>query len=111
MGYHYQKRRLKANKIRRQIASNRAMLLRFRVFLSFLGVCLLLYFCYKVLFVSQWYLNIEKLRKEIKYQNHITEKSLRKEIHRSETLILDEVSRVHHLLDKHKKEERIHLAR
>lgn len=63
MGYHYQKRRLKANKIRRQIASNRAMLLRFRVFLSFLGVCLLLYFCYKVLFVSQWYLNIEKLRK------------------------------------------------
>jgi len=62
MGYLYQKRRLKANKMRRRIASNRAMLFRIRALLSFFGVCLLAYFCYKVLFLPQWYLNIEKLR-------------------------------------------------
>ena len=61
MGLLYQKRRLKVNKIKRQIASNRALLVRLRMLLSFLLIVGITYFCYWALKLPQWYINSEKL--------------------------------------------------
>lgn len=57
----YQKRRLKVNKIRRQISSNRATLKRIRILLSLflmVGIC---YSSYKILKLPQWYIDQQKL--------------------------------------------------
>ncbi len=39
-----------------------------------------------------------------------TERNLKHEIIESENLILDEVERVHHILDKHKEDKTVHTA-
>ena len=61
MGILYQKRRLKVNKIKRQIMANRAMLKRARMLLSFVLMLLICFLMYKVLKLPQWYINSEKL--------------------------------------------------
>lgn len=61
MGLLYQKRRLKVNKIKRQIASNRAMLVRIRILLSFFMILAIAYFCYWTLKLPQWYIDSNKL--------------------------------------------------
>ena len=63
MGLLYQKRRLKVNKIKRQISANRALLQRFRVLLSFLMILGITYFCYWTLKLPQWYINSASLAK------------------------------------------------
>ena len=63
MGLLYQKRRLKVNKIKRQIASNRALLVRLRMLLSLLLIIGITYFCYWALKLPQWYINTQKLAK------------------------------------------------
>ena len=63
MGLLYQRRRLKVNKIRRQIYSNRIILQRLRVLLSFVLIIGISYFCYWALKLPQWYINSEKLAK------------------------------------------------
>ena len=61
MGLLYQKRRLKVNKIKRQIASNRAFLVRTRILLSFLMILAITYACYCSLKLPQWYIDSKKL--------------------------------------------------
>ena len=61
MGLLYQKRRLKVNKIKRQIASNRATLKRIRILLSLILIAGICFGSYKVLKLSQWYLDFDKL--------------------------------------------------
>lgn len=61
MGLLYQKRRLKVNKIKRQIASNRTMLIRIRILLSFFMILAIGYFCYWTLKLPQWYIDSDKL--------------------------------------------------
>ena len=61
MGLLYQKRRLKVNKIRRQIMSNRAVLKRIRVLLSLILMITICYLSYKVLKMPQWYIDNDKL--------------------------------------------------
>ena len=63
MGLLYQKRRLKANKIRRKIASTRAQLQRIRVLLALLMTVAIGAFYYFVLKMPQWYIDTEKLMK------------------------------------------------
>ena len=63
MGLLYQKRRLKANKIRRQIAANRANLQRLRMLLSLIMIVLISYFGIKTLKLPQWYIDSSKLAK------------------------------------------------
>ena len=63
MGLLYQKRRLKVNKIKRQIASNRMLLKRIRMLLSFFMILGIGYLCYWSLKLPQWYINSEKLAK------------------------------------------------
>ena len=63
MGLLYQKRRLKVNKLKRQIASNRLMLQRLRMLLSLILVIIIAYFCYWIVKLPQWYINAEKLSK------------------------------------------------
>ena len=63
MGLLYQKRRLKVNKIKRQIASNRALLMRLRMFLSLILIIGICYCCYFILKLPQWYIDSEKLSK------------------------------------------------
>ena len=63
MGLLYQKRRLKANKIRRQIAANRANLQRLRILLSLIMIVLISYFGIKTLKLPQWYIDSSKLAK------------------------------------------------
>ena len=63
MGLLYQKRRLKVNKIRRQIASNRTLLIRLRIILSFFMIIAIVYLCYWALKLPQWYINSEKLNR------------------------------------------------
>ena len=63
MGLLYQKRRLKVNKIKRQIASNRAILVRLRMLFSFLLILSICYFCYWALKLPHWYINSAKLAK------------------------------------------------
>ena len=61
MGLLYHKRRLKVNKMRRQIYANRIILQRLRVFLSFLLILGIAYFCYWVTSLPQWYIDATKL--------------------------------------------------
>ena len=75
MGLLYQKRRLKVNKIKRQISTNRIYLLRLKGLFAFamcVGIC---YFSYKVFNSSYWFINQEKLTKAdpsvIKIQGNI----------------------------------------
>ena len=63
MGLLYQKRRLKVNKIKRQIAANRTLLQRLRVILSFFLIVGITYFCYWTLKLPQWYIDTAKLNK------------------------------------------------
>ena len=63
MGLLYQKRRLKVNKIRRQIGATRVMLQRLRVLLSLLMVVGISYFGIWVLKLPQWYIDSAKLAK------------------------------------------------
>ncbi|MBR3604880.1 MAG: FtsQ-type POTRA domain-containing protein [Candidatus Gastranaerophilales bacterium] len=63
MGLLYQKRRLKVNKIKRQISANRAILQRLRVLLSFFMIVGIVYFCYWTLKLPQWYIDSAKLAK------------------------------------------------
>lgn len=63
MGLLYQKRRLKVNKTKRQIASTRALLVRLRMLLSFLLIVGIVCFCYWVLKLPQWYIDSAKLAK------------------------------------------------
>lgn len=63
MGLLYQKRRLKVNKIKRRIASNRIILLRLRTLLSFLMILGIIYLCYWTLKLPQWYIDNNKLSK------------------------------------------------
>ncbi len=61
MGLLYQKRRLKVNKIKRQIAATRANLQRIRILLSLIMIIAICYGGIKILKLPQWYLNSEKL--------------------------------------------------
>ncbi len=61
MGILYQKRRLRVNKIRRQIMANRAMLKRVRILLSLVMMLCICFLMYKTLKLPQWYINPEKL--------------------------------------------------
>ena len=63
MGLLYQKRRLKVNKIKRQIASNRNFLQRLRVLLAFFMVLGIAGLCNWLVNLPQWYINQEKLAK------------------------------------------------
>lgn len=49
---------------------------------------------------------LDELEEQIKH----TEQNLRKEIVKSENLILDEVSRVHHILNEHIADKNVHIA-
>lgn len=46
----------------------------------------------------------------IELQVKSTERTLKNEIRKSESLILDEVERVHNILDKHKQDKKAHSA-
>jgi len=61
MGLLYQKRRLKVNKIKRQINATRRSLQKFRLLLSFVLILLIAFFCYWVLKLPQWYITTSKL--------------------------------------------------
>ncbi len=63
MGLLYQKRRLKVNKIKRQIAANRLLLQRLRMLLSLFLIVGIVVFCYWVIKLPQWYINSQKLSK------------------------------------------------
>ena len=63
MGLLYQKRRLKVNKIKRQIATNRANLQRIRVLLSLIMIVAISYSGIKILKMPQWYIDSSKLAK------------------------------------------------
>ena len=63
MGLLYQKRRLKVNKIKRQIAANRANLQRIRVLLSLFMIIGICYCGIKILKMPQWYIDSNKLAK------------------------------------------------
>ena len=63
MGLLYQKRRLKVNKIKRQIATNRANLQRIRVLLSLIMIVAISYSGIKILKMPQWYVDSSKLAK------------------------------------------------
>ena len=75
MGLLYQKRRLKVNKIKRQIAANRANSQRLRMLLSLIMIILISYFGIKTLKLPQWYIDSSKLAKAdptiIKIQGNI----------------------------------------
>lgn len=61
MSLYYQRRRLKVNKIKRQIASTRVFLQRIRVLFALLMIIGICFFSYKVLKLSQWYIDSTKL--------------------------------------------------
>ena len=61
MGLLYQKRRLKVRKIKRQVMANRAKLTRLRVLLSLILMILACFCSKKVLKMSQWYIDMDKL--------------------------------------------------
>ncbi len=63
MGLLYQKRRLKVNKIRRQIQAMRTLLQRIRVLLSLVMIVVIIYGCTYLLKLPQWYFDIDKLYK------------------------------------------------
>ncbi len=57
MGQEYYRRRLKANKMRRLIASRRSAIRNFRVLLRIFLIVAIIVFAFKVLKLSGWYLN------------------------------------------------------
>lgn len=61
MGLLYQKRRLKVNKIRRKINATRTNLQRFRVLLSLIMIGFIIYFGLKIVKLSSWYIDADKL--------------------------------------------------
>ncbi len=61
MGLLYQKRRLKVNKIKRQIAATRANLQRIRILLSLIMIIAICYGGIKILKLPQWYIDSAKL--------------------------------------------------
>ena len=61
MGQEYYRRRLKANKMRRKIASIRSSIRNFRVLLRLVLIVLIILFGLKVLKLQGWYLNQELL--------------------------------------------------
>lgn len=61
MGLLYQKRRLKVNRIKRQINANRRALQRVRVLLALCLMCAICFFGYKALKLPQWYISTNKL--------------------------------------------------
>ena len=61
MGQEYYRRRLKANKMRRLIASRRRALNNFRVLLRLCLIVFIIFFALKVLRLSGWYLNQDLL--------------------------------------------------
>jgi len=61
MNLYRQKRRLRANKIKRQIMSNRTNLKRIRLLLSLILMVLAVYMSYKILKLPQWYIDADKL--------------------------------------------------
>lgn len=61
MGLLYQKRRLKVNKIKRQIAATRANLQRIRILLSLIMIIAICYGGIKILKLPQWYIDSTKL--------------------------------------------------
>ena len=61
MGLLYQKRRLKVNKIKRQIAATRANLQRIRMLLSLIMIIAICYCGIKILKLPQWYIDSAKL--------------------------------------------------
>lgn len=63
MGLLYQRRRLKVNKIKRQIAANRLALQRFRMFLSLILIISIILFCNWAIRLPQWYINTADLSK------------------------------------------------
>ena len=60
----------------------------------------------KYLTKYQYVSTLDELEEQIKH----TEQNLRKEIVKSENLILDEVSRVHHILNEHIADKNVHIA-
>lgn len=61
MGIIYQKRRLKVNKIKRQIFGTRTLLIRFKLLLSLLLTIALCFLGVKILKSPQWYMDLNKL--------------------------------------------------
>ncbi len=61
MGLLYQKRRLKVNKIKRQIMANRATLKRIRILISLVMIILMCYCSKKILKLPGWYIDMDKL--------------------------------------------------
>ncbi len=61
MDIQYHKRRLRANKMKRQIASTRLMLMRIRGLLALLIAVSFCYFAFWVLKLPQWYIDSNKL--------------------------------------------------
>ena len=53
---------------------------------------------------------LEDLKKDLQMQIKRTERSLKAEIVESENLILDEVSRVHRILNEHTEDKKKHIA-
>ena len=61
MGFLYQKRKLKANKMRRKINAVRGHLQRLRVFLALLMIIFISWSCVRILKLPEWYIDKEKL--------------------------------------------------
>lgn len=63
MGFLYQKRKLKVNKMKRKIAAIRGHLQRLRVFLAIIMIVFLCWSGLKILKLPQWYIDTAKLAK------------------------------------------------
>ena len=61
MGLIYQKRRLKVNKIKRQIMANRATICRIRILLSLILMAGICYCSIRIMKLPQWYIDQDKL--------------------------------------------------
>lgn len=61
MGFLYQKRKLKANKMRRRIAANRANLQNIRILLALIMIVFICWAGIKILKMPQWYIDRNKL--------------------------------------------------
>ncbi len=59
---------------------------------------------------SQLKQSSQTLKEDLEAQLKQLEKNLKNEIHKSEYLILDEVERIHDILDKHKEDKSVHTA-
>lgn len=61
MSLFYQRRRLKVNKIRRQINANKAILLRIKVLIAIIMCFSICFLSYKILKLPQWYISSAKI--------------------------------------------------